>query len=182
MVRRDELRGTVEGEPDERKLGVAEQILGWFANEVGRISKRPRCALSSHSVMTHRERLSSAFSSTDMFVLLSWICGLYTACLKCSPDFSATRPWNTLVGIMASFLDLLLDERIQSKKSIQKSALVRTRRALRSVRLYLFESSFIELIFSIEPSTSPNCHEDLVGQCQIVHQPSCYRSSTRNVI
>lgn len=41
LVRRDELRGTPGGEPDESKLGVTEQILGWLTNEVGRISQRP---------------------------------------------------------------------------------------------------------------------------------------------
>lgn len=42
LVRRDELRGTPEGEPHENKLGVTEQILGWLANEVGQIYKRAR--------------------------------------------------------------------------------------------------------------------------------------------
>ena len=37
LVRRDESRGASE---DETKLGVTEQMLGWLANEVGRISKR----------------------------------------------------------------------------------------------------------------------------------------------
>lgn len=40
LVKRDELRGTSEGDPDEYKLGVTEQILGWLSNEVGNISKR----------------------------------------------------------------------------------------------------------------------------------------------
>lgn len=40
LIKRDELRGTPEGEVDENKLGVTEQILGWLANEVGQISKR----------------------------------------------------------------------------------------------------------------------------------------------
>lgn len=42
MVRRDELRGTPEGEQDESKFGVMEQILGWMSSEVGRIQKRSR--------------------------------------------------------------------------------------------------------------------------------------------
>ena len=48
LVRRDELRGTPQGEPNESKLGVVEQVLGWMAQEVGRIQKRPRyvCPLS----------------------------------------------------------------------------------------------------------------------------------------
>ncbi len=51
LVRRDELRGTPEGEPDESKLGVTEQILGWFTNEVGRISKRPGFVLFLHDYL-----------------------------------------------------------------------------------------------------------------------------------
>ena len=42
LVRRDELRGTPQGEQDESKFGVVEQVLGWMAQEVGRIQKRPR--------------------------------------------------------------------------------------------------------------------------------------------
>lgn len=42
LVRRDELRGTPQGEADESKFGVTEQVLGWMSQEVGRIAKRPR--------------------------------------------------------------------------------------------------------------------------------------------
>jgi hypothetical protein len=38
LVRRDELRGTPGGAPDENKLGVTEQILGWLSNEVSRFA------------------------------------------------------------------------------------------------------------------------------------------------
>lgn len=48
LVRRDEIRGTPEGPADETKLGVAEQIIGWLSNEVGRLSKRG----SSRSVVS----------------------------------------------------------------------------------------------------------------------------------
>ncbi|KAI0710312.1 ARM repeat-containing protein [Cerioporus squamosus] len=114
MVRRDELRGTPQGEPGESKFGVAEQVLGWMSQEVGRIHKR-----------------SSSYAAADMFVLLSWCCGLYVACLECNPDFSKSRSWTTLLGVMASLVDMLLDPTTHSKKSLQKSTLVRTRRALR---------------------------------------------------
>ncbi|RDX47550.1 ARM repeat-containing protein [Lentinus brumalis] len=114
MVRRDELRGTPQGEPDESKLGVAEQVLGWMTQEVGRIHKR-----------------SSSHAAADMLVLLSWCCGLYTACLECNPDFPKSPSWTALLGVMASLVDMLLDPSTHSKKSLQKSALVRTRRALR---------------------------------------------------
>jgi len=40
LVRRDELRGTEGGAADEVRLGVAEQILGWLSNEVGRLSRK----------------------------------------------------------------------------------------------------------------------------------------------
>lgn len=45
LVRRDELRGTPEGEPDTERLGVTELIVNWLANEVDRMAKRPRCVL-----------------------------------------------------------------------------------------------------------------------------------------
>jgi len=40
LVRRDELRGTKGGAQDEVRLGVAEQILGWLSNEVGRLTQK----------------------------------------------------------------------------------------------------------------------------------------------
>lgn len=47
LVRRDETRGTEAGEADERKQGVAEQIVGWLWHESVKFSKRPRCATIS---------------------------------------------------------------------------------------------------------------------------------------
>lgn len=41
LVRRDELRGTPEGEQDAERMGVAEQIIGWLWTEADRMSKRP---------------------------------------------------------------------------------------------------------------------------------------------
>ncbi|KAI0366693.1 ARM repeat-containing protein [Pilatotrama ljubarskyi] len=114
LVRRDELRGTPQGEPDESKFGVTEQVLGWMSQEVGRIAKR-----------------SSSHAAADMFVLLSWCCGLYVACLDSNPDFPKTRSWQALLGIMATLVDMLIDPATRAKKPLQKSALVRTRRALR---------------------------------------------------
>jgi hypothetical protein len=37
LVHRDEVRGRTEG---DAKFGVAEQILGWLSNEVGKLSRR----------------------------------------------------------------------------------------------------------------------------------------------
>ncbi|CDO72622.1 hypothetical protein BN946_scf184985.g41 [Trametes cinnabarina] len=114
LVRRDELRDTPQGEQDESKLGVTEQVLGWMSHEVGQIAKR-----------------SSSHTAADMFVLLSWSCGLYAACLDSNPDFPKFRSWQALLGVMASLVYMILDPGTRAKKSLQKSALVRTRRALR---------------------------------------------------
>ena len=40
LIRRDETRGVSGGVPGEAKFGVAEQIVGWLSNEVGRLAKR----------------------------------------------------------------------------------------------------------------------------------------------
>jgi hypothetical protein len=45
LVRRDELRGTPEGEEDAERLGVTEQIVGWLALEADRMSKRSKCVI-----------------------------------------------------------------------------------------------------------------------------------------
>lgn len=45
LVRRDELRGRPDGYPDENKLGITEQIIGWLAREVDGFSKRPKYVL-----------------------------------------------------------------------------------------------------------------------------------------
>ncbi|KAI0343486.1 ARM repeat-containing protein [Trametopsis cervina] len=115
LVRRDELRGTSEGDPDEIKLGVTEQIVGWLAHETSLFAKRP-----------------SAYPSADMLVLLSWLCGIYSTCVKYNAEFALSPPWISLVASMATLLDLLLDDSLKTKPNVRKSALVRTRRALRS--------------------------------------------------
>ncbi|KDR69874.1 hypothetical protein GALMADRAFT_913484 [Galerina marginata CBS 339.88] len=116
LVRRDELRGTDEGAKDELRLGVAEQLLGWLSNEVGRLSKKGN---------------SDSYAPSDLFVLLSWSCGLYTTCVKYNPQFTTSNSWRALVGSMAVLLDMLTESSM-AKPSLKKGALVRTRRALRS--------------------------------------------------
>ncbi|EKM53603.1 uncharacterized protein PHACADRAFT_125439 [Phanerochaete carnosa HHB-10118-sp] len=115
LVRRDELRGTPEGEQDAERMGVAEQIVGWLAQEVDRMAKRP-----------------SAYPPADMLVLLSWCAGIYSVCVEHNPHFTSSVPWSPLVGSMATLLDLILDKANRAKPSVQKGALVRARRALRS--------------------------------------------------
>ncbi|THH11230.1 hypothetical protein EW146_g8121, partial [Bondarzewia mesenterica] len=106
LVRGDEER--------DNKFGVAEQIVGWISTEVGRICKSP-----------------SSRAPSDMFILLSWCCALYTVCIKSDSHFVSSHAWNTLVGSLASLIDLLLNPSTRAKVSMQKSALIRTRRALR---------------------------------------------------
>jgi hypothetical protein len=48
LVRRDELRGTEEGAKDEVRLGVAEQIIGWLSNEIGKLAKRGNAEYVAH--------------------------------------------------------------------------------------------------------------------------------------
>ncbi len=81
----------------------------------------------------------SAHAASDMLVLLSWATGIYTACVQSNPNFTSAPAWGPLLGSMAVLLDFLLDEDVKAKSSLQKSALVRTRRALRIVRTTLVE-------------------------------------------
>ncbi|TCD64479.1 translational activator of GCN4 [Steccherinum ochraceum] len=97
----------------ERKLGLVDPMFGWFANEAGKIS-------------------SSRRSSADPFILLSWCCALYPVCLQTTPDFTASKSWTSLITTWAILLDSILDENTNSKRSVKKSSLVRTRAALRS--------------------------------------------------
>lgn len=75
----------------------------------------------------------SSYPSADMFVLLSWCCGIYSVALAYNPHFTSSPAWSPLVGSMASLLDLILNKSHKARPSVQKSSLVRTRRALRSV-------------------------------------------------
>ncbi|KAG1731829.1 armadillo-type protein [Suillus paluster] len=100
-----------------QKMGVTEQVLGWLANEVSQIAKRGS---------------PSTYAPADIFVLLSWACGLYATCLRFSPDFTSSSLWRVLVEIFATLLDMQLNHSTRTKPTMQKSALVRTRRALRS--------------------------------------------------
>ncbi|KAF8627766.1 hypothetical protein AX17_006131 [Amanita inopinata Kibby_2008] len=116
LIRRDELRETPKGAQDETKLGVAEQIIGWLSVEVGRVAKRGS---------------SSSYAAADMFVLLSWSCGIYTICAQSDPNFASSNPWRSLVSSMAALIDAILGSE-KAKPSLQKGALIRLRRALRS--------------------------------------------------
>ena len=74
----------------------------------------------------------SSYAPSDLFVLLSWCCGLYTVCIKHNPYFTSSTSWSALVGSLASVLDMI-SESSKAKPALKHGALVRTRRALRSV-------------------------------------------------
>jgi len=140
LVKRDELRGESQAED---KLGITEQILGWLSNEVGRISKRgsSRSGGSVFSIVLLTKfhiYSASSYAPADIFVLLSWSCGLYTVCMSCNPRFSSTQCWKALTSALSSLFDLLMAESTGTKASMRKSGLTRVRRALRSVYLMLF--------------------------------------------
>ncbi|KAG6896538.1 hypothetical protein C0992_007574 [Termitomyces sp. T32_za158] len=138
LIKRDELRGLPDGTPNEVKLGVTEQILGWLSNEVARLVKRgsPRSEPGSVLIPTIACSIftplhSSSYASSDLFVLLSWSCGIYTTCVNTRPEISSTNVWPVLVGSMATLLDMI-NASAKAKQSLVHGALVRVRRALRS--------------------------------------------------
>ncbi|KAJ4478479.1 armadillo-type protein [Lentinula aciculospora] len=116
LVKRDELRGSENGPPDEQKMGVTELIVGWMSNEVLQFAKRGS---------------SSSYAPSNLFVLLGWCSGLYTICLESNPYFVGTTSWKSLIVSMAILLDMICDSD-RAKPSLKKGALVRVRRALRS--------------------------------------------------
>ncbi|KAI0316101.1 ARM repeat-containing protein [Amylostereum chailletii] len=107
LARKDEVR--------EDKLGVTEQIVGWIAAETRRIAKN-----------------SSSHAPASIVVLLNWCGGLYTVALQSNPHFTSSHPYTQLVASMAILLDAIVQPSVHAKASLQKMALVRTRRALRS--------------------------------------------------
>ncbi|KAF8883249.1 armadillo-type protein [Infundibulicybe gibba] len=146
LVRRDEVRGTVNGPEDENRLGVTEQILGWLSNEVYRFSKRGT---------------SSSYAPSDIFVLLSWTCGIFTTCMKANPGFPLTPSWRLIVVTMALLFDMIQDSD-QVKPALKHSALVRTRRSLRSAGDKL--SDFMSMLLTqAQSSQTPLRMLSLVG-------------------
>ena len=74
----------------------------------------------------------SSFAAGDMFVLLSWSCRIYAIYVKSDGEFSLSNSWRSLITSMATLLDVILGSG-QAKFSLKRGALVRVRRALRSV-------------------------------------------------
>ncbi|KAF9266994.1 ARM repeat-containing protein [Marasmius fiardii PR-910] len=116
MVRTDELRGVEKDEKDEQKTGVTEQILGWLSNEVSQLVNRGS---------------SSSYAPSNLYVLLSWSCRLYTVCIETNPTFTDSQLWTSVLTSMATLLDMLSSSQ-QAKTSLKNGGIVLVRRALRS--------------------------------------------------
>ncbi|KAI5991791.1 armadillo-type protein [Pisolithus marmoratus] len=137
LINKDESRDA------DCKLGITEQIVDWLVHEVSSFAK---------------PGIVSSYAPADAFVLLSWACGLYIVCSKPSPSDS----WRKLVCIIAVLVDFQLNPSTHSKPTMQSSALVRTRRALRSApdRLPLLMST---LVAQAKSSQTPLTHISLLG-------------------
>ena len=80
---------------------------------------------------------TSSCAPSDLFALLSWSCGIYATCIGNNPNFLQSGSWRVLVGSMTILLDMLLSS-FNAKPTLKHGGLVRTRRALRSVRVINF--------------------------------------------
>jgi hypothetical protein len=140
LIRRDELRGIQQKADNDYKLGVTEQVLGWLNAEVDQISGRGQSRFPLLFSMAIKRMLiiSSSYSPADVFVLLCWTARLYIICLSCNPDFPSSQSWNGLVQTMATLYNLVFIGAVNAKPSIRKASLMRTRRALGSVRLTFY--------------------------------------------
>ncbi|KAG2015263.1 translational activator GCN1 [Coprinopsis cinerea AmutBmut pab1-1] len=140
LVRRDELR-------EDGKLGVTEQILGWLSNEVAGLVKRGT---------------ANSYAPSNLFVLLSWSCGLYTTCTKHNPEFPSSPSFRVLVGSMAFLLDMLTESTL-AKPSLKQGGLVRTRRALRSSGLPIVPKVIETLLALAKTNPTPVPLVTLIG-------------------
>jgi len=100
----------------------------------------------------------SSYAPSDLFVLLSWSCGIYTVCLKTNPDIPPTQVWRVLVGILATLFDLI-NGSVKAKPSLKNGALVRVRRALRSVCFICLLQILLRLL-KLLPGSRPACDLD----------------------
>ncbi|KAF9232420.1 hypothetical protein BU15DRAFT_67476 [Melanogaster broomeanus] len=69
--------------------------------------------------------------ATEIFLLLNWTCSLYTTYLGSSANLVASDSWHVLIGILSALLDMQLNRSTRKRPTLQNSALVPTRRALR---------------------------------------------------
>jgi hypothetical protein len=112
----------------------------------------------------------SSHAPTDFFSLLCWCCGLYTVVIHYPSISSSSPPWTSLTAIMTTLLDLLLQPSTRAKPSVRKSAVVRTRRALRSVNMtFVFLGQ--ALIFFQSPTHLPYVMNALLAQSKTFSSP-----------
>jgi len=97
--------------------------------------------------------LISAYAPADVLVLLTWSCNVYTVCSKHNPQLSSSNIWKPIIGVQALLIDMLLESN-QPKPALRKAALIRLRRALRSVGLHRLHPTLINLFQS--PATLPH--------------------------
>ena len=92
----------------------------------------------------------SSHAPADLFSLLSWCCGLYVIVIRYSPGSASPPLWTSLAASMAILLDLLLQPSTHTKPSVRKGAVIRARRALRSVnKKIVFSWTMHSLSFSL---------------------------------
>jgi hypothetical protein len=135
----------------ETKEGVTEQIVGWMTVEVGRIV---------------RKGSPGSYAATDIFVLLNWACGIYSVCSKTSSDFTSTRSWPAVIGIISSLLELLLSPTSHVKPAVRKNAVTRVRRTLRSVCQFHSPCNAPYQSKRTVPGEAIRCHEDAFDTSQ----------------
>ena len=134
LIRQDVQSG-LPADSDNPRLGITNQILGWLSNEANSFVKRnsPKCG---PFLRFNNDCLTSFFHSSyapsTFFVLLSWSCRIFTTYLTVNPHFPSTNGWNVLLGSMATLIEMLTAAD-GAKRSMVNGALVRVRRALRSV-------------------------------------------------
>jgi hypothetical protein len=154
------------------KQGVTEQILGWLTTEVSRIG-------SGGTVQASR-------ATTDLFVLLSWACGIYGTCLKVSDGWADTRSFNVTLGLVAILLDFVVSG-TRVRPVLQRSAITKARRTLRSVsarlrcQAYVFTTGAVPRQTRTSSAVPSRASEEPACTC-ILHPPHwrsdrCYGTS-----
>jgi hypothetical protein len=126
---------------------VAEQIIGWLNVEASRVSKTAGYNLFSRTIVYSLSEIIFSCRSvapSQVSVLLSWICALYSLLLSLNHLFMGTPAWQKLVTAFALVLDTLLDPGCPAKPSVRKQSIVQARRAVRSV-CHLFICNIIDI-------------------------------------
>lgn len=97
---------------------------------------------------------TSAIAPTQVSVVLTWTCSLYSLILSLNEHFIRTPAWKQLITTFALLLDALLDSQVDIKSTLRKSAVVQARRAVRSVG-FIAPSSHLLLKLPLETRGDP---------------------------